>query len=116
MPVYLKVIRVMEMKWIITTLLVINILGFLLMWYDKRQAINGGWRVPESRLFLTALLGRAVGILLGMRMFRHKTKHWSFRIAVPLHLLLSILWMTAYSMWIEGEANSYPYETMMKGM
>ena len=73
------------------------------MRYDKRQAISGGWRVSESRLFLTALLGGAVGILLGMRVFRHKTKHWSFQIGVPLLLLLSILWMTAYSMLIEGE-------------
>ncbi len=67
------------------------------MWYDKRQAKRNGWRVPESRLFLTALFGGAIGVFIGMRLFRHKTKHWSFQIGVPLLLLLNIVTVTILS-------------------
>ena len=42
-------------------------------------------------LLLAALAGGAAGAFLGMRVFRHKTKHWKFRILVPLFLALEIL-------------------------
>ena len=51
---------------------------FSLMGLDKRRAKAGGRRVPERRLFLFALAGGAVGGLLGMLAFRHKTRHWYF--------------------------------------
>lgn len=51
---------------------------FLLMGADKRLARRGGRRVPERTLFLLALLLGAPGGLLGMYVFRHKTRHWYF--------------------------------------
>ena len=45
---------------------------------DKRFAKTGHRRIPEKRLFLLALFGGAVGGLLGMYAFRHKTRHWYF--------------------------------------
>ena len=51
---------------------------FLLMGRDKRLAQRGAFRVPEKRLFLLAALGGAVGGLMGMYVFHHKTKHASF--------------------------------------
>ena len=45
---------------------------------DKAKARRGAWRVPEKTLFLLPLLGGSVGALLGMLVFRHKTKHWYF--------------------------------------
>ena len=72
----------------------VNVLGFVLMGFDKRQARRGGRRVPEGRLFLAALLGGAAGTILGMYAFRHKTRHWYFKWGLPAILLfhLGLLW------------------------
>jgi uncharacterized membrane protein YsdA (DUF1294 family) len=71
-------------------LLFINLGGFIVMGIDKKKSQKGDWRVPEKRLFGFAACGGALGVLLGMYGFRHKTKHWSFRIGVPLLLLINI--------------------------
>ena len=54
---------------------------------DKAKARRGAWRVPEKTLFLLPLLGGSVGALLGMLVFRHKTKHWYFVVGMPLILV-----------------------------
>ena len=46
--------------------------------------------MPEKTLFLLALLGGACGGWLGMRVFRHKTKHWYFVWGFPLLALLQL--------------------------
>ena len=68
-------------------LLVINFTAFALMGLDKRRARQGRWRISEKALFLFPLLGGALGGLLGMRFFHHKTRHWYFRFGLPLLLL-----------------------------
>ena len=72
-------------------LTVINLTGFAVMGIDKRKAGRHLWRVRESTLFLIALLGGSVGSILGMRMFRHKTRHWYFVYGMPAILVLQIL-------------------------
>ena len=71
-------------------LIAVNVLAFVLMGIDKRRARRGAWRVPEKTLFLLPLLGGSIGALLGMRVFRHKTKHWYFVWGVPAILLAQI--------------------------
>ena len=58
--------------------LVMSAVSFAAMGIDKLYARRGERRIPERRLFLFAALGGAVGGLLGMYLFRHKTKHWYF--------------------------------------
>lgn len=72
-------------------LLLVNLAAFLVMGADKRRAKRGSWRISEKALFLPALLGGALGGVLGMRTFRHKTKHWYFRFGFPLLLVLQAL-------------------------
>ncbi|MCI8967379.1 MAG: DUF1294 domain-containing protein [Lachnospiraceae bacterium] len=72
-------------------LTVINLTGFAVMGIDKRKAVRHLWRVRESTLFLIALLGGSVGSILGMRMFRHKTRHWYFVYGMPAILVVQIL-------------------------
>ena len=59
-------------------LLFMSAVSFAAMGLDKLYAGRGERRIPEKRLFLFAALGGAVGGLLGMYLFRHKTKHWYF--------------------------------------
>lgn len=68
-------------------LIAINLVTFAVYGADKRRARRGAWRVPEKTLFLLPLLGGSVGALLGMWVFRHKTKHWYFVWGVPAILL-----------------------------
>ncbi|MGV2886157.1 DUF1294 domain-containing protein [Paenibacillus taichungensis] len=76
---------------LILYLLIVNLGGFIVMGVDKKRSQNSEWRVPEKRLFGFAFFGGALGILGGMYTFRHKTKHWSFRIGVPLLLCLNVV-------------------------
>jgi uncharacterized membrane protein YsdA (DUF1294 family) len=71
-------------------LALINIIGFALMGIDKKRAIRGAWRISESSLFLTAVLGGSIGCILGMQTFRHKTKHWYFKYGMPAILILQV--------------------------
>ena len=76
------------MKYLFIYLLIINIIGFLAFLVDKRKAQKGKWRIPEKRLFLFALLGGGIGCTLGMKVFRHKTKHLSFVIGIPAIMIV----------------------------
>lgn len=72
-------------------LVILNAAGILLMLLDKIFAIKKKRRIPESTLLLCALIGGSLGALLGMVLFRHKTKHRRFAIGLPLMLLAHIL-------------------------
>ena len=63
---------------------VMSVIGFALMGIDKNRAINHKWRIKEATLFLIAFFGGGIGSTLGMFFFRHKTKHWYFRLFFPL--------------------------------
>ena len=76
---------------LITYIVIINILEFLLMGYDKYKSIKNKWRIPEKTLFLIACLGGSLGGILGMIFFHHKTKKISFKILFPLFLLINII-------------------------
>lgn len=64
--------------------LLLNIIGFFLMSSDKKRAKRGEWRIKESTLWLVAIFGGAAGGYMGMRVYRHKTKHTSFTVFFPL--------------------------------
>ncbi len=72
-------------------LIMINIIAFMLMGFDKRRAKRHAWRIPEKTLFGSALLGGSIGAIAGMQVFRHKTKHLSFQIGMPAILILQIV-------------------------
>ncbi len=61
-----------------------SLAGFVVCFSDKRRAIKGRWRYSEKSLFVLAFLGGALGFFLGMRIFRHKTRHWYFVLFMPL--------------------------------
>jgi len=65
----------------------INVLTFLLYGIDKWKAQKSKWRIPEETLIWLAIVGGSIGALIGMYLFRHKTKHRKFTLGVPVIIL-----------------------------
>lgn len=72
-------------------LLVVNVSAFVVFGVDKWKAGRGKWRISEATLLLLAATGGALGSLMAMKTFRHKTKHYKFTILVPFFL---IVWLS----------------------
>ena len=72
-------------------LCIINALGFALMLLDKLKARKNLWRIPEATLFGVAAIGGSLGCIAGMYTVRHKTKHLSFTIGMPLILAVQVI-------------------------
>lgn len=68
-----------------------NLITFILMGIDKNKSIKHNPRISEKSLFLCSFLFGAFGVFCGMFVFRHKTKHWSFRIFIPLAAVVNII-------------------------
>ena len=84
------------LQYILIYLGILNLTGFALMGIDKLKAKMHSFRIPEAALFLVAAFGGSIGSLLGMAVFRHKTKHWYFVVGMPLILLAqlaAIFWL-----------------------
>ena len=77
---------------------IMSLILFALMGMDKRKARKGAGRVPERRLFVFALMGGALGGWAGMHVFRHKTRHWYFRLGFPFIALLQASALVCYYM------------------
>lgn len=71
--------------------IVINVVAFLIMGLDKFKARKGLWRISEATLLLLALFMGAVGVWVGMYVFRHKTQHKLFRFALPIMVIINIV-------------------------
>lgn len=81
-------------------IVLLNLISFGLMAYDKRCAKAGRWRVPEKALFLAAACFGGLGGVLGMQLCHHKTKHWYFKVFFPLMLVVqAALLIWAYLTW-----------------
>ena len=65
----------------------LNLALLLAMGIDKRRAIRKQRRISENTLLTLALLGGSAGGILGMLLFRHKTRKPAFFIGYPLILL-----------------------------
>ena len=85
-------------KILIAIFAVMTVVGILVMGIDKSRAKKGDWRIKESTLFLVALLFGGVGTTFGMIIFRHKTKHWYFKLFFPLMLAAQIA-LLAVGVW-----------------
>jgi len=80
-----------QKHFLLIYLLIINVVTFFMMWYDKYEAKTGGWRISEKALFGFAIAGGSVGGILGMNMFRHKTQKLYFKFGFPIILIAQII-------------------------
>lgn len=83
------------MKALYAYLAAANVITALLYGADKAKARRGAWRIPERVLLGYGICGGALGALLGMRLFHHKTRHWYFT-AINTAALLAWAALLAY--------------------
>ena len=69
---------------------------YLVYWWDKRRATQGGWRVAENTLHLLSASGGWPGALLAQQWLRHKSSKTSFQLQFWLMVLINVaavLWL-----------------------
>ena len=74
----------------IALLAIMSLVAFAAYGMEKRKAKKGAWRTSEKTLLLLAACFGGIGAFLGMKVFRHKTQHTSFRIIVPLSAIVQV--------------------------
>ena len=79
------------MKIFLVFYALMTIVTFILYGVDKGKAKKGRWRIPEKTLLLFAACFGGLGAFLGMKIFRHKTKHTSFKILVPTFMIIQFI-------------------------
>jgi len=79
--------------WIVFAIVIAlwNIITFALYGADKQKARKNERRISEATLILCAFLIGGMGAVLGMSVFRHKTKHLKFKLLVPIAFILNIV-------------------------
>lgn len=92
--------------FLIFYIVLMNVCGFALMGIDKWKSVRKRWRISERTLFLTAILGGSIGSLVGMYLFRHKTRHLKFSIGIPVILVLQILLLVFFSLFRQERLQS----------
>ena len=83
--------EIFTVKNIVIYFITINLIGFFIMWLDKRKAKKGAWRIPEKTLFIITALGGGIGTIAGMYTFHHKTQKIQFVIGFPLITILEVI-------------------------
>ena len=72
-------------------IIIINVITFLVYGIDKYLAYKEKRRVSEKLLLTLALCFGIIGALLGMKVFRHKTKKGSFKTSIILIIIIKII-------------------------
>ncbi len=78
---------------VLSVYLLLSIIGFILVYVDKRKAIRHDWRIPEKTFFLLGLIGGATGIWAGMFLFHHKTRKTKFVAILVVDFIFNILFL-----------------------
>lgn len=66
----------------------VNMTAFVLFGIDKWKAVHHRYRIRESVLLGVSAAGGALGGLLAMHLFRHKTQKPGFAWGIPVMLVI----------------------------
>ena len=87
----------------------LNVAALAAMGRDKLAARRGEERIPEASLLSLAVLGGGIGALLGMFLWRHKTKKSAFALGLPIIVLCQLgLGYLFYSLYMGRAVLAFP--------
>ncbi len=78
------------MKYLLLYLTIINLFSVFLTVSDKNRAKKKKWRISESALIISALLGGATAEYITMRIIHHKTLHKKFMLGLPIIIIFQL--------------------------
>lgn len=79
--------------------LLMNLITFALFRADKKKAEKNAFRIPERDLLGFSACFGALGGLLGMIVFHHKTRKPKFFIWVPAFAIIQIIFINLVFKW-----------------
>ena len=86
---------------LISYVAIVSLILCVFMYVDKERAIKKEWRISEKTLLILGFFGGAIGGVLGMYLFRHKTRHNAFAFGFPLmaavHIYLIVQFIKNFS-------------------
>ena len=73
-------------------IIVVSLCSIVVCVYDKKisKRNNVKLRIPEKTLFIWSAVGGSVAMYITMRLIRHKTKHVSFMVGIPVIFVLQV--------------------------
>ena len=75
---------------VITYILAINVYGFLLIYFQKKQIDEMREQsVKDSKIFMSAMLGGAVGVYVSMFVFSHRLQSLLLMIIIPIIIVIN---------------------------
>ncbi len=87
------------MKYLFIYLVIINLISLIVYGIDKFLAKKKSFRVSEQNLFILSLFGGALGSLIGMFLFRHKTKKVKFYL---WNIIMLVIWLYLLYKFVKG--------------
>eukprot|EP00906_Rhabdomonas_costata_P038990 RCo055193 len=72
-----------------------------LFFYDKQQAVQRKWRVPERTLHCTALAGGWIGGWIAMQKFHHKSRKAEFVLPYALATAVNIVGTATLALFLK---------------
>ena len=75
----------------------ISIISVIVCIYDKKisKRNNVKLRIPEKTLFIWSAVGGSLAMFITMQLIRHKTKHVSFMVGIPVIFILQVALIAA---------------------
>jgi uncharacterized membrane protein YsdA (DUF1294 family) len=76
---------------------VISLISIIVCIYDKKisKRNNVKLRIPEKSLFIWSAVGGSLAMYITMKIIRHKTKHVSFMVGIPVIFVLQVALIVA---------------------
>ena len=89
----------LPLPWLILIayIAVISLISIIVCIYDKKISKRGDvkLRIPEKSLFIWSALGGSLAMFITMKLIRHKTKHVSFMVGIPVIFILQVALIVA---------------------
>lgn len=77
-------------------LIIVNFISFIIYGVDKFLSIKHYYRISEFILLSFSFIGGVVGSMLGMIVFKHKTKKIKFKIYLFIYFVMWLFCLICY--------------------
>lgn len=90
---------IIPLPWLILFgyIAVVSLISIIVCVYDKKisKKNNVKLRIPEKSLFIWSAVGGSLAMYVTMQLIRHKTKHVSFMVGIPVIFILQVALIVA---------------------